>query len=183
MKKIIVAVLFIVILAAVSLCGCSILTGGQATPIPTAIGPMPSVAPTPTQAPVSALPRSISSHDIDLTFSGVHYKIMTYQRTNDGKQFENISMIISNNGNTLAKKVVLKVAMIDDTTMENLLYQEFPVGDLRGGENKLIYLKTDLHEPSYLIKLSIQIEWGTNGEYYNPTVFLDGADSIFTLPV
>jgi hypothetical protein len=171
MKKIIVAMLFITILAAVSLCGCSILTGGQATPAPTVYGPIPSALPTPTPTPEpdSVVANSKPSGDVKIITAGEDWKVITDQKTRDGMQFENISLAIVNDGSQPAKKIVLAVTIVDEIKGINILDQQFEVGDLPRGGQRMINLVTDPHDPSNYILLTIKIHWGDHGEYYSET--------------
>ena len=139
MKKIITVALFIAILAAVSLSGCTFPIGGQTSPTPTVIyGPVPSTLPASTPAPVSdpAVANSKPSDDLKIITSPLDYKVVTDQKTRDGQQFENITLMVINSGNEMATDIMLAVTIIDETNLNTLLYQEFGIGDLQPGENR-----------------------------------------------
>jgi len=172
MKKIITVALFITILAAVALSGCTILPGGQTSPTPTVIyGPVPSPLPTPTPTPVpgSGIANSKPSDDLKIITSPLDYKVVTDQKTRDGRQFENITLMVSNDGTEPAPNVMLAVTIIDETNLNTLIYQEFNVGDLPRGGQKVVNLVTDPHGTSNFIKMTIAMHWGQNGEYYSTT--------------
>jgi len=174
MKKIITVALFIAILAAVSLSGCTIPIGGQSSPTPTVIyGPVPSALPTPAPTPVpgSAIANSKPSDALKIITSPLDYKVVTDQKTRDGRQFENITLMVMNTGTETAPKVMLAVTIIDETNLNTLIYQEFDIGDLSRGEQKMVSLVTDPHNPSNYIKVTISMHWGYSNEYYSTTPF------------
>ena len=169
MKKIITVALFIAILAAVSLSGCTIPIGGQTSPTPTVIyGPVPSALPTPTPTPVagSAIANSKPSDDLKIIPPALDYKTVTDQKTRDGRQFENITLMVVNSGTETAKNIFLTVSIKDETTGQNLLYQEKKIDDIQRGGQEIINIVTDTHDPSNYILLTIGIHWGEYGEYY-----------------
>lgn len=168
MKKIITVALFIAILAAVSLSGCTILPGARTTPTPTVVyvpvSPTPTAVPTPVPDPVPA--NSKPSNDVKILTAAEDWRVVTDQKTRDGRQFENITLMVVNDGSSLAANVVLGVTIIDETNLNTLIYQEFGVGDLPRGEHKIVSLITDPHGVSQFIKVIINMHWGNNGEYY-----------------
>lgn len=174
MKKIITVALFITILTAVALSGCTILPGGQTSPTPTVIyGPVPSPLPTPTPTPVPGpgIANSKPSDDLKIITSPLDYKVVTDQKTRDGKQFENITLMVSNDGTGPAPNIMLAVTIVDETNLNTLLYQEFKIGDLPRGEQKMVSLITDPHGTSNFIKVIINTHWGHNSEYYSTTPY------------
>jgi hypothetical protein len=174
MKKILIAALFMAILAAASVSGCTLPIGGQTSPTPTVIyGPVPSALPTatPTPTPGPAVANSRPSDEVKIITSPIDYKVVSDQKTRDGRQFENISLIIANDDTETVKNVVLAVTIIDEFSMNNLVYQEFKIGDLTRGEYKPVALVTNPHSPSTFIKMSIKLQWGDYGEYYSMTPF------------
>jgi hypothetical protein len=169
MKKIFTVALFITILAAVALSGCTILPGGQTSPTPTVIyGPVTSPPPTPTPTPVpgSGIANSKPSNDVKILTAAEDWRVVTDQKTRDGKQFENITLMVVNDGTGPAQNVMLAVTIIDETNLKTLIYQEFDIGDLSRGERKMVSLITDPHGTSHFIKVSISTHWGYNSEYY-----------------
>lgn len=187
MKKVYVILIFTAIAAAAAVGGCtSPFSSSQPTPVPTVYGPIPSATPTPAPAGQAdtAVPNSISSTNVTLFFSPLNYKVVDDAKTRDGRQYENITLYVENDGSATAKNVVLTVTVDDMHTGARLVdHQEFPVGDLDRGDVKLTNLMTSVHTPSYIIKLSVQVRWGDNGEYYNPTTFPLTGYNTFSFPL
>jgi hypothetical protein len=151
-----------------------------ATPSPT-IGPSPTSTPTPaptevpSTTPVSgpAIVHSKPSNDVNILTSPMDYKVVTGGRTNDGKQFENIYLVVENSGIQTAQKVMLTVTIINENNLNMLVYQQFPVGDLSRGERKSMNLTTGIHEYTNFIKMTIETDWGAHSEYYRSLPFED----------
>ncbi len=174
MKKIITAALFITILAAASVSGCTFPTGGQTSPTPTVVyGPVPSALPTPTPTPVpgTGVANSKPSNDVRIITAADSWKVANDEKTRDGQQFENITLMVSNYGTETATNIVLAVTIVDETNLKTLVYQEFNIGDLARGEDQIMHLITDPHDPSYYVKMTIAMHWGNSGEYYSPTPY------------
>jgi hypothetical protein len=171
-----IAFLAAVVVAAVTVSGCTGLFGGPTTtPVPTIYGPVPSPLPTPTPTPVPgpAISHSIPSNDINIVTSPMDYKVVTGGRTRDGLQFENINLVVENTGMQTARNVVLTVTIINENNLNTLVYQQFPVGELARGERKTMALVTDTHEYTNFIKMTITAQWGTSNEYYSSVPFED----------
>jgi hypothetical protein len=171
MKRVYAITLFAaVVIAVVAVSGCTGLfdVSGKSTPVPTVYGPLPSPlpTPTPTPAPGPAITHSKPSNDVNLLTSPMDYKVVTGGRTNDGKQYENIYLVVENTGTKTAEKVMLTVTIINENNLNLLVYQQFPVGDLARGERKMMNLTTDVHEYTNFIKVTIATDWGANSEYY-----------------
>lgn len=167
-----------VAIATVAVSGCAVPFGGTTpTPAPTVYGPIPSPTPTPTPAPTSgpALAHSKPSDKIVFMTAPYDHQVVTFGRTVDGLQYENISLVVENTDVQPALNVVLSVTITDANYMNTnpLAYQQFPVGDLGRGERKPITLTTDNHNYCNLIKMTLTAQWGAHGEYYSNVPYTD----------
>jgi hypothetical protein len=170
MKRVCAITLFIAVFAAVAVSGCAGLFGGQtATPAPTVYGPVPSSLPTPTPTPTPgpAIAHSRSSDDVSIIMAQPDYRAVKDERTYDGRQYENISFLLINDGTQPAKNIKAVVTIINEFTTTTLVYQEFSLGDLAKGEWMQKSLLTDTHDACNYIKITIDISWGEFGEYFN----------------
>jgi hypothetical protein len=137
--------------------------------MPTSYNPIPSALPTPTPEPTPvnpAIAHTLPSNNISLITSPMDYKIVTGGRTNDGKQYETIYLVIENRGTEEAKNVMLSVTIINENNMNLLVDQQFRVGDLARGQRKSMNLTTTPHDYSNFIKMTIAAQWGPSNEYY-----------------
>ena len=177
MKRICAITLFAAVFAVVAVSGCTGLFDGtgKSTPVPTVYGPIPSPlpTPTPTPGPGPAIAHSKASNDVNILVSPMDYKVVTGGRTRDGKQYENIYLVVENSGTQTAEKVMLTVTIINENNLNMLVYQQFPVGDLARGERKTMNLTTNIHEYTNFIKMTIDTEWGAHSEYYRSVPFED----------
>jgi hypothetical protein len=177
MKWVCAITLFAAVFAVVAISGCTGLFDGtgKTTPVPTVYGPIPSPlpTPTPTPAPGLAISHSKASNEVNLITSPMDYKVVTGGRTNDGRQYENIYLVVENSGIKTAEKVMLTVTILNENNLTVLVYQQFPVGDLSRGERKVMNLTTSVHEYTNFIKMTIDTEWGPNSEYYRSVPFED----------
>ena len=164
MKRVCAITLFTAVFAVVVVSGCTGLFDGtgKSTPVPTVYGPLPSPLPTPTPTPVPglAITHSRPSNDVNILTSPMDYKVVTGGRTNDGKQYENIYLVLENSGTQTAEKVMLTVTIINENNLNLLVYQQFPVGDLSRGERKVMNLTTVTHEYTNFIKMTIVTRLG-----------------------
>lgn len=174
MKRVCAITLFAAVLAVVAVSGCTGLFDGpvQTTPVPTVYGPVPSPLPTPTPTPTPglAIAHSKSSNDVYIITPSADYKFIDNGKTLDGKQYENITLFVVNDGTQTAKNIKLIITVIDERSMNTLLYQSINVGDLERGGVKPMNFKTDTHDSAILVKVSIEVRWGDNDEYYNPII-------------
>lgn len=171
-----IAFLAAVVIMAVAVSGCTdVLGGSTATPEPTVYGPIPSPMPTPTPTPVpgQAIAHSKPSNDITIIVSPMDYKVVTGGRTNDGRQFETINLVVENTGTQTARNVKLTVTIINENNLNTLAYQSFEIGDLAPGERKQFSKPTETHEYTNFIKMTISAQWGANSEYYSSVPFED----------
>jgi hypothetical protein len=167
-----IAFLAAAIMAMTTVSGCTMPFGGQSspTPMPTSFEPIPSALPTPTPEPTPvnpAIAHTIPSNNISLITSPMDYKIVVGGRTNDGKQFENINLVVENRGIAEAKNVILYVNIINENNLVPLVIdQQFRVGDLNRGQRMQMNLTTVPHDYSNFIKLTVTAQWGPSNEYY-----------------
>jgi hypothetical protein len=158
------------VFAAVAVSGCAgLFDGPTATPVPTVPGPVPSSLPTATPAPTPgpAIAHSRSSDDVYIIMAQPDYRAVKGERTYDGRQYENITLLVINDGTQLAKNIKVVVNIINEYTTEKLVYQEFSLGDLAKGEWIQKSLLTDAHNACNYIKVTIDVSWGEFGENYN----------------
>lgn len=172
MKRVCAITLFAALIALVAVSGCAGLFDGtnSSTPTPTVYGPVPSPLPTPTPTPPPgpAIGHSKPSNDVHILPSPLDYKFIDNGKTRDGKQYENITLFVLNDGAQKAKNIKLIVTVIDDQTMNTLVYQSINVGDIEQGGVKLMNFITLTHDTAILVKVTIDVTWGDNDEYYNP---------------
>lgn len=93
-------------------------------------------------------------------------------------QYENITIMLANDGTSDAKNVVVTLIETDAHGGNTLVQQKFSVGDMKRGDRKGCTLVTEKHEQVASIMITANLEWGENGEYYNPTTFIGITKSI-----
>jgi hypothetical protein len=172
MKRFCAITLFAAICALVAISGCTEYFDGSGspTPVPTSYGPVPSPLPTamPTPTPGPAIAHSQPSNDVYVLTSPIDYKAVVNEKTYDGRQYENITLLVINDGTKPARNIKAIVTIIDEYTTNTLVYQEFSLGDFARGDWTQKALLTDVHEACNYIKLTVDVSWGEFGEYYNP---------------
>ncbi|HTX43513.1 MAG TPA: hypothetical protein VMC61_02200 [Methanocella sp.] len=172
------AALIIVMLSA--FCGC--------IQIQDAFKPKPTIAPivtiTPTPVPPTATPaptpvvRQMST-DVKVMPFGER-GLVDFGFFKDSEiQRENISVVLANDGDNDAKNVVLTLVVTDAHGGDTLVQQKYKVGDLHRGDRKEYSMETENHGITSSVLLDVTVEWGENGEYYNPTTFVHLARSIW----
>ena len=151
-------------------------------PAPT-ITPIVTITPTPTPIPPTATPAptpvtKVSSPDVKVlpaVDKGIiafdSYPVGDYQR-------ENITIVIANDGAADAKNVVVTLTETDAHDANTLVQQKFNVGDIKRGDRRDFTLVTDEHEQAASVQIKANLEWGENGEYYNPITFIDITKSV-----
>ena len=159
------------LLVALSLSGCvyienvfqpSPTTAPVITMTPT---PMPTITPVPT--PVA---RQMST-DVKIMPVGDKgiYNFDFEKGTEEQKEFFNV--VVMNDGSTDAKNVVLSMSITDAFGGNSLTQLKFLVGDLKSGDRKECLIKTDGHALANSVHITININWGENGEYSNPVTY------------
>jgi hypothetical protein len=155
------------------------------------IGPEPTTTPvvvtlTPTPKPPTVTPAPTvvarqMSWDVKILPVG-EKGLESFNFTKDSDyQKEYITIELANDGNTTAEDVVVTLTITDAHGGNKLIEQNYEIGDMKRGERKVVSLETDKHDlaPSVLITID-NIEWGSDGEYYNDITYLNIAKSIWT---
>jgi hypothetical protein len=170
----------VIVVAAVSLSGCSALLERLQLKDPTPTPPgiyMPITSPTPAPTPVpSATSGPIvikpepDSSVIIYPWPAMDYKMYSWDRTVNGQR-ENITFILENKGSKPAKNVIITLSMKDGQTGTAVGYEKLQVGDLARGEQKIFYAITSYHTDAYSIIATAKLSWGEYSEYFNPAEF------------
>jgi hypothetical protein len=149
-----------------------------ATPVVT-ITPTPAPRPTATLAPSPVMKQV--SNDVRVLPAG-EKGLIDFKYVKDVDfQSENITVFLANEGKSTAKNIVVTLTVTDAHGGNDLAQQQFSIGDMGMGDRKLVSLQTNGHDPASSVLITIKnIEWGDSGEYYNPTVYLNVAKSIWT---
>jgi hypothetical protein len=146
-----------------------------ATPVVITLTPTPMPTATPVPTPVV---RQTSSDVKVMPFGEKGLIGFTFVKGSE-VQNENVSVVLANDGNSAAKNVVLTLTETDAHGGNMLVQQKYKVGDIRRGERKEYSMQTEDHDLASSVLITVNIEWGENGEYYNPTAFLNIAKSIW----
>jgi hypothetical protein len=174
------AALAAMLLMAVSLSGC-IYIENMLQPAPTlmpvvTITATPSAAPTPTPAPTPGVRHSSPDVKVMPVMDKGVIAFSSYQV--EDLQYENITIVLANDGTSDAKNVVVTLIEIDAHGGNTLVQQKFKVGDMKRGDRKDYTLVTEKHEQAASVMITANLEWGEAGEYYNPTTFIGITKSI-----
>lgn len=180
MKRLYTAGLLVIVVAAVSLSGCSSLLERLQLKDPTPTPPgiyMPITSPTPSPTPVpSATSGPIvikpepDSSVIIYPWPAMDYKMYSWDRGYSG-QTENFTFIVENTDTKPVKNIVM-LLKITDTQKGTIIHdQMFEIGDMGRGEYKIYYAVTAPHDPSYLMNVYANLQWGEYREYFNPNTF------------
>ncbi len=170
------------LLVAISLSGCVYVENMfQPTPTPAPVititpTPAPTRLPTATPAPTAIVKHSSS----DVRVLPVMDKgIIAFESIPaDDQQYENITIVLANDGASDAKKVAIVLTETDAHCGNMLVQQKFIVGDIKRGDRKEYSMVTEKHEQAGSIQIKANLEWGESGEYYNPATFIDVTRSI-----
>jgi hypothetical protein len=180
-RGVIAAIMLILIFTA--FCGCIQITNIQnvfkpkptITPIVT-ITPTPK-PPTPTPEP-SPVARQMNTAVKVMPFG--EKGLVSFGFVKDTEiQRENVTVVIANDGSVDAKNVVLTLTITDAHGGNAVVQQKYRVGDLRKGDRKECNLVTEDHELASSVLIDVNVEWGENSEFYNPTTFIHVAKSIW----
>ncbi len=96
-------------------------------------------------------------------------------------QKEYITIELANDGNGTAKNVVVTLTITDAHGGNKLIEQNFEIGDMARGERRVVSFETNKHDLASSVLITIDnIEWGSDGEYYNDITYLNIAKSIWT---
>ena len=139
-------------------------------PLPT---PLPTKVPTPILQPTVIVPQS--SYDVRL-----HPAFITFEATRyDTEQTENITVLVMNDGNDTAQNVKLILSLEDAQQSNNLITQDYTLGDLKRGDRKILSMETNRHPAANSVYVTVRIVWGQYGEYSNPDTFINRAWSVW----
>jgi hypothetical protein len=163
--------LMVMLLVAISLSGCVYIENVfQPAPTPEPIVTiMPTPMPTATPVPTPVV-RQMST-DVKIMPVGDKgiYNFDFEKGTDEQKEIFNV--VVINDGSTDAKNVILSLSITDAFGGNSLKQQKFSVGDLKSGDLKECFIKTDGHYLANSVHIIINIEWGENGEYTNPVTY------------
>lgn len=180
MKKLLItAISLTTTISLVLLSGCidiSSFSGPTPTPRPTFT---PTVIYVPTPSPTPLVLAQQSSGDVRI-IELPRFDVFTFDRDETG-QVENVTMVVCNDGISDVKNVVLVLTIDDSQSAENLVTEEFRIGDLARGDRKQVYLKTPRHDYANAILIQVKVKWGEYGEYYNPKTFINKAFSVYVM--
>ncbi len=159
------------LLVAISLSGC-VYVGNVFQPAPTT-APIVTITPTPRPTATPALTPVARQMSTDVKVMPVGdkgiYNFDFEKGTEEQKEIFNV--VVMNDGSTDAKNVVLSLSITDAFGGNSLKQQKFSVGDLKSGDRKECVIKTEGHDLANSVHITINIEWGENGEYSNPVTY------------
>ena len=181
------AVLAVTLLTAImTFSGCVFINNAVNNPAPTTTPFVVTITPTPTPTTISAptatpVPTTAAremSSDVKVMPFGDKGIIEFNSYPDDDRQYENMTIVLGNDGTMDAKNVMLTLTETDAHGGNILVQQKFDVGDLKRGERKDFTVVTDEHDQAGSILIRADLAWGANGEYYNPMTFIDMTKSI-----
>jgi hypothetical protein len=175
----------LMLLAAISLSGC-VYIESVFQPAPTIVPvvtitptPAPTATPVPSPTPVA---RQMST-DVKLMPVGEKGILPNSfdSHKNSEDQWEYFTIVLANDGKDMAKNVVITLIETDAHGGSQLVQQKISIGDMSRGERKEYTVETEHHAMATSVMITIDcIEWGENGEYYNPTKYINLAKSVWT---
>ncbi len=169
------------ILILTAFCGCVQLAGIQGIfkPKPT-ITPAVTVTPAPPTVTPAPSPAARQMNTAVKIMPFGEKGLVAFDSTKDlDVQREKITVVVANDGSADAKNVVLTLTITDAHGANTLVQQKYEVGDLRKGDRKECAIETEDHGLASSVLIDINVEWGENSEYYNPTTFIHVAKSIW----
>ena len=182
------AVLAVTILTAITMAfsGCVFFNNAVNNPAPTTTPAVVTIIPTPTPTTITAptatpVPTTVAremSSDVKVMPFGEKGIIEFNSYPDEDQQFENMTIVLGNDGTTDARNVMLTLTETDAHGGNMLVQQKFDVGDLKRGERKDYTIVTGKHDQAGSILIQADLAWGVNGEYYNPMTFIDTTKSI-----
>lgn len=178
-----ILVLSIVLLVAVSMGGCINIQNIFNNPGPTTVPVVVTIKPTPTvkAATVTPAPAVVTkqmSSDVKVLAAGDKGVVGFDSHPVGDQQYENFSVMIANDGPEDARNVVLTITETDAHGGNMLVQQRFVVGDIPKGDRKVYEVVTEEHDQAANIFIVANLEWGANGEYYNPMKFIETTKSV-----
>jgi hypothetical protein len=181
MKSSLGGALILMLLVAISISGCVYIESvfqpaPSIVPVIT-ITPTPAPTATPAPSPTITLVKH-SSPDVKVMPVMDKGIIAFDSYPADDQQYEEITIVLANDGASDVKNVVVTLIEIDAHGANTLVQQKFDVGDMKRGDRKDYTLVTEKHDQAGSIMVTANLEWGENGEYYNPTTFIGITKSV-----
>ncbi len=177
--------LALILLAATLLGGC--VFADKAPGPSSGMAPVVTIMATPTprgQATATPAPTPVAiklSNDVKVLPAGERGLIFfeSYPGKNDrGKQYENVTIYLANDGASAAKDVVVTLSETDGHDANSLVQQDFKVGDMENGERRIFTMITEEHDQARSILIKVNLKWGEYGEYSNPATYVDVTKSV-----
>jgi hypothetical protein len=176
------AVLMVTLLMAISMAfsGCINIQNivNPATTITPAVITITATPKPPTVTPAPTVVARQMSSDVKIMAVGDKGIVGFDSHPSGDKQYENFSIMVANDGTDEAKNVVMTLTETDAHGGNMLVQQTFTIGDIKKGERKVYEVITAEHDQAANILIVANLEWGVNGEYYNPMKFIDTTKSI-----
>ncbi len=177
---IILAATIITIIASCS--GCVYLDNllqPDPTVVPTVVTITPAPKPTVTPAPTIVVPQK--SGDVKIMPVGENGIVPgSFGFVKDSEhQHENFSVLLANDGLTDAKNIVLTLTETDAHGGNEVIQQQYKIGDMRSGERKIYEIVTVDHPLASSVLIKVSLTWGVDGEFSNPLTFINTAKSIW----
>ena len=146
----------------------------MATPTPPPVTTLaPTATPLPPPQPTVIVQQS--SYDVRIHPAFINFEATKY----DLEQTENITVVVMNDGNTVAQNVKLILTIDDATHGSSLITQSYAVGDLQPGDRKIFSMVTDRHPAANSVLVNVRVTWGKYGEYSNPDTFINRVWSVW----
>lgn len=177
---------FVVLTAALILavtmafCGCINIQNivNPATTITPAVVTLTATPKPPTITPAPTVITKQMSSDVKIMSVGDKGVVGFDSHPVGDKQYENFSIMVANDGAEDVKNVVMTLTETDAHGGNMLVQQRFTIGDIKKGERKVYEVITEEHDQAANILIVANLEWGVNGEYYNPMKFIETTKSV-----
>jgi len=171
---ILLAIMLLLTIVMVSGCVSNGNTGQNNIP---AVTYSPTTTPTPTPVPTTVVrQQSADVYILNVGDKGIYnFSFIKNSQT----QTETFITEVANDGNSTASNVTLTLTETDAHGGNLLIQQNYQVGDMTRGARKVCTLTTDPHDLASSVYITISLEWGTSGEFYNPTTFINEAKTIW----
>lgn len=166
--------LSLIILAFVSLSGCTTLNDIFYGPTPTAapvVTIMPTPVPTATPVPTPVTPTQSSDVKLFPSYSAPFVKF-DFIKDVDGQQ-ENVTVVVENDASYPVKNVVLTLQVYDGFGGNKVYEQDFNVGDVGVGGRDMYTMLTKKHAYASSVRLVVAIKWGKDLEFYNNQLYIN----------
>lgn len=147
--------------------------------VPTVVTITPAPKPTVTPAPTVVVQQK--SGDVRIMPVGENGIVPgTFGFVKDTEhQKENFSVVLANDGLKDANNIILTLTETDAHGGNEIIQQQYKVGDMRSGERKIYEIVTVEHPLASSVLIKVSLTWGANSEYSNPVIFINTAKSIW----